>query len=70
MSRFSESDAGKIAELLYPYKGYKNAMLVKYWSSMCKWEVEVCGSGKLDVGIDYGAAGVCLKHGSFPPILW
>ena len=46
MSRFSESDAGKIAELLYPYKGYKNAMLVKYWSSMCKWEVEVCGSGK------------------------
>lgn len=37
---------GRSATLNDSYLGYENIVLVKYWPSMCKWEVEVCGSGK------------------------
>lgn len=36
----------RTATLKDPYKGYRNIVLVEYWPSMCKWEVEICGSGK------------------------
>lgn len=38
--------AMRTATLKDPYKGYRNIVLVEYWPSMCKWEVEICGSGK------------------------
>ncbi len=37
---------GRQATLNEPYLGYRNIILVKYWPTMCKWEVEICGSGK------------------------
>lgn len=37
---------GRTATLNEPYLGYENIVLVKYWPSMYKWEVEICGSGK------------------------
>lgn len=37
---------GKQATLNEPYLGYRNIILIKYWPTMYKWEVEICGSGK------------------------
>ena len=37
---------GRYASLKEPYRGYTNIILVQYWSTMYKWEVEICGSGK------------------------
>lgn len=37
---------GRSATLIEPYLGYRNIMLVQYWPTMYKWEVEICGSGK------------------------
>ena len=36
----------RIATLKEPYKGYRNIILIEYWGNICKWEVEICGSGK------------------------
>ena len=36
----------RTATLKEPYLGYRNIVLIRYWSSMYKWEVEICGSGK------------------------
>lgn len=37
---------GRTATLKVPYLGYENIVLVRYWPTMYKWEVEICGSGK------------------------
>lgn len=37
---------GKSATLNVPYMGYRDIILIEYWSTMYKWEVEICGSGK------------------------
>lgn len=37
---------GRSAKLIEPYQGYENIILIQYWPTMCKWEVEICGSGK------------------------
>lgn len=37
---------GMSATLNEPYQGYENIVLVKYWPTMYKWEVEIYGSGK------------------------
>lgn len=37
---------GRSATLNEPYQGYRNIILVEYWPTMYKWEVEICGSGK------------------------
>ncbi len=34
------------ATLNEPYLGYENIILIRYWPTMYKWEVEICGSGK------------------------
>lgn len=36
---------GRSATLNEPHLGYVNIVLVKYWPTMYKWEVEICGSG-------------------------
>lgn len=36
---------GRTATLNEPHLGYVNIVLVKYWPTMYKWEVEICGSG-------------------------
>lgn len=36
----------RTATLKKPYKGYRNIILIEYWPSEYKWEVEICGSGK------------------------
>lgn len=36
---------GRSATLNEPHLGYRNIVLVKYWPTMYKWEVEICGSG-------------------------
>lgn len=45
MDGHSEYD-GRSATLNDPYRGYENVVLVKYWPTMYKWEVEISGSGK------------------------
>ena len=37
---------GRSATLNEPYLGYSNIVLIQYWPTMYKWEVEICGSGK------------------------
>lgn len=37
---------GKSATLNEPHLGYRNIEIIKYWPTMHKWEVEICGSGK------------------------
>ncbi len=37
---------GRTATLKEPYLGYENIVLIQYWPTMYKWEVEICGSGK------------------------
>ena len=41
-----KSMGGKQATLNEPHLGYRNIILIKYWPTMYKWEVEICGSGK------------------------
>lgn len=36
----------RTATLKVPYLGYRNIILIEYWSQMYQWEVEICGSGK------------------------
>lgn len=36
---------GRSATLNEPHLGYVNIILVKYWPTMYKLEVEICGSG-------------------------
>ena len=37
---------GRPATLNVPYLGYSNIIIIQYWPSMYKWEVEIGGSGK------------------------
>lgn len=37
---------GKTATLNSPYRGYRNIIIIQYWPTMYKWEVEICCSGK------------------------
>lgn len=37
---------GRIATLNEPYLGYTEVLLIQYWPSMYKWEVEIIESGK------------------------
>lgn len=37
---------GKTATQNSPYLGYRNIIIIQYWPTMYKWEVEICGSGK------------------------
>ena len=37
---------GRQATLKEPYLGYRNIIIVQYWPTMYKWEVEICGCGK------------------------
>lgn len=37
---------GRVATLTNPYKGYTEVMLIQYWPTMYKWEVEIIESGK------------------------
>ena len=37
---------GRAATLNTPYRGYRRIVLVKYWPSECRWEVEISESGK------------------------
>ncbi|WP_290375160.1 hypothetical protein [uncultured Duncaniella sp.] len=41
-----EQKDARSATLNEPYQGYTNIILVEYWPTMYKWEVEICGSGK------------------------
>jgi len=47
MKNYIEPQVGDIATLNNGcYGGYRRIELVEYWSSKCKWEVEIKGSGK------------------------
>ena len=44
---------GRSATLNEPHLGYVNIVLVNYWPTMYKWEVEICGLGARIFVYDY-----------------